>query len=224
MARLARIVAPGVPHHVTQRGNRRQVTFFCDEDYSAYIELIADWCARSAVAVWAYCLMPNHVHLIVVPGSEDGLRRAIGEAHRRYSRLINFRQRWRGHLWQGRFASYPMDERYLLAATRYVELTPVRAGLVKSPGAYPWSSAAAHLTGRDDALVRAAPLLDLVGDWVSFLAEGFSEADAEALRRHERTGRPLGGDDFLSRLELALGRSVHRGKPGPKASATAPAR
>jgi REP element-mobilizing transposase RayT len=89
MARLARVVAPGVPHHITQRGNRRQIIFFCDEDYLAYIDLMADWCARFAVTVWAYCLMPNYVHLIVVPSSQDGLRRAIGEAHRRYSGLIN---------------------------------------------------------------------------------------------------------------------------------------
>jgi putative transposase len=100
MARLARVVVPGMPHHVTQRGNRRQETFFCDDDYRAYIELTAEWCGECNVAVWAYCLMPNHVHLIVVPESEDGLRRGIGEAHRRYTRMINFREGWRGHLWQ----------------------------------------------------------------------------------------------------------------------------
>ena len=217
MARLARLVGPGLPHHITQRGNRRQTTFFCDEDYLAYVELMADWCSRFNVEVWAYCLMPNHVHLIAVPSSEHGLRRAIGEAHRRYSRRINFREGWRGHLWQGRFASYPMDEMYLLAAARYIELNPVRTGLVKSPGVYPWSSAAAHLTGRDDMLVKAAPLLERVENWVTFLAEEYSDAEAEAIRRHERTGRPLGNDDFLSKLERALHRSVRPGKPGPKA-------
>ena len=115
---------------------------------------MAEWCRRCGVAVWAYCLMPNHVHLIAVPSSGVGLRSAIGVPHRRYSRRVNFREGWRGHLWQGRFASCPMNESYLLAAARYVELNPVRAGLVKSPGVYPWSSAAAHLTGRDDELVR----------------------------------------------------------------------
>ena len=118
MARLARVVAPGLPHHVTQRGNRRQETFFCEADYEDYIRLMSEWCSRWDVDVWAYCLMPNHVHMIVVPQSEEGLRRAIGEAHRRYTRRINFREGWRGHLWQGRLASYPLDERYLLAATR----------------------------------------------------------------------------------------------------------
>ena len=131
MARLARVVVSGVPHHITQRGNRRQATFFNEADYAAYLELMSEWCWRCGVAVWAYCLMPNHVHLIVVPESEDGLRRGIGEAHRRYSRRINFREGWRGHLWQGRFASFPMDERHLMLAVRYVELNPVRAKLCR---------------------------------------------------------------------------------------------
>ncbi|MCH7943057.1 MAG: transposase, partial [Proteobacteria bacterium] len=102
MARLARVVAPGHPHHVTQRGNRRQQTFFSDDDYRSYLELMSTWCARLNVDVWAYCLMPNHVHMIMVPENEHGLGRAIGEAHRRYTRLVNLRQDWRGHLWQGR--------------------------------------------------------------------------------------------------------------------------
>ena len=112
MPRIARVAAPGFPHHVTRRGNRRQRTFFCNRDYQTDLELMAQWCSRCGVEVWAYCLMPNHVHLIVVPESEDGLRRAIGEAHRRYTRHANFRKRWRGHLWQGRFASYVLDEPY----------------------------------------------------------------------------------------------------------------
>ena len=110
MARIARVVAPGLPHHITQRGNRRQATFFGADDYQAYRALMREWCEYWKVEVWAYCLMPNHVHLIAVPPSEDGLRRAMGEAHRRYTRRVNFREGWRGHLWQGRFASYPLDE------------------------------------------------------------------------------------------------------------------
>ncbi len=118
MTRLARVVAAGYPHHITQRGNRRQEVFFGDEDYQAYIDLLGTWCSHYGVGIWAYCLMPNHVHLIAVPESEEGLTPAISEAHRRYSRRINFREGWRGHLWQGRFASFPMDEPYLLAAAR----------------------------------------------------------------------------------------------------------
>ena len=137
MARLARVVVPGLPHHITQRGNRRQQTFFRPEDYALYLELMGQWYGEHGVQVWAYCLIPNHVHLIAVPHSADGLRRAIGEAHRRYTRQINFREGWRGHLWQGRFASFVMDEPYLLATARYVELNPVRAGLVTGPSEYP---------------------------------------------------------------------------------------
>jgi len=120
MARIARIVVPGYPHHITQRGNRRQETFFCDDDYKQYIALMAEWCSRCGVTIWAYCLMPNHTHLIAVPRTEEGMRKAIGEAHRRYARMINFREGWRGYLWQGRFSSFVMDERYLLAAVRYI--------------------------------------------------------------------------------------------------------
>ena len=214
MPRLARIVAPGFAHHVTQRGNRRMKTFFGDEDCAAYIGLMRQWCDRCGVEVWAYCLMPNHVHLIAVPESEDGLRRAIGEAHRRYTRRVNFRERWRGHLWQGRFASCPMDEEHLLEAVRYVELNPVRARLVRRPGAYRWSSAAAHLAGNDDGLVKARPLLDRIDDWAAFLAGPTHGTTAELLRRHERTGRPLGSTVFIERLERLLDRPLQLKRPG----------
>jgi putative transposase len=153
MARIARVVAAGIPHHVTQRGNRRLTTFFTDEDYQTYIALMAEWCRKCAVEIWAYCLMPNHVHLIAVPETEDGLRLGIGEAHRRYSRMVNFREDWRGHLWQGRFSSFPMDEVYLLASARYVEKNPVRAHLVPEASLWPWSSTRAHLAGQDDEFV-----------------------------------------------------------------------
>ena len=119
---------------------------FCDEDYSEYIDQMAEWCNRCGVAIWAYCLMPNHTHLIALPQTEESLRKAIGEAHRRYSRMINFREGWRGYLWQGRFSSFVMDQRYLLTAVRSIELNPVRAGLVKDPATYRWSSASVSLS------------------------------------------------------------------------------
>ncbi len=216
MARLARVVVSDVPHHVTQRGNRRQATFFGDGDYEAYLDLMAEWTRRHGVEVWAYCLMPNHVHLVAVPPSEDALRRAIGEAHRRYTRRVNFREGWRGHLWQGRFASFPMDEAHLYRAVRYVELNPVRARLVRAPWRWRWSSAAAHVAGEDDRLVRVAPMLERVDDWRAFLAEGLAIEEAEEIRRHERTGRPMGSDSFVTRLEGLLGRVLHRQPPGPK--------
>jgi len=217
MARIARVVAPGIPHHVTQRGNRRQATFFCPDDYQAYKTLMAQWCRNCEVEIWAYCLMPNHVHLIAVPNSADELRRAIGEAHRRYTRRVNFREGWRGHLWQGRFASCPLDESYLLAATRYIEQNPIRAGLVDRPEEYLWSSASAHLSGKDDALVKVAPLLERVGDWRTFLAMNAAEEEMTQVRRHERSGRPLGAMPFLERVERQLGRAIRRRRPGPQA-------
>jgi len=216
MARLARLVVPGLPHHVTQRGNRRQQTFFNDADYGAYLELMSDWCRAKGVQIWGYCLMPNHTHLIAVPSSPDGLRWAIGEAHRRYTRRINFREKWWGYLWQGRFASFVMDEPYLLAAARYVELNPVRAGLVPSAQQWPWSSARAHLAGRDDRLVKVAPLLAMIADWNAFLQSAVPEEELRQIRRHGRTGRPLGDETFLGRLEGLVGRVLKPQKRGPK--------
>lgn len=216
MARLSRIVVPGYPHHVTQRGNRRQETFFCDDDYREYIHLMSEWCRRNGVEIWGYGLMPNHIHLIAVPEKKECLARAIGEAHRRYTRYINFREGWRGYLWQGRFASYVMDQDHLIASARYVELNPVKANLVQHPGDYKWSSARAHLTGKDDDLVRAAPLLEVTNNWKSFLASGMQEEDEIKIKRHTRTGRPLGSPPFLEAIEKLLGRSVRPQKPGPK--------
>lgn len=215
MPRIARIIAPGIPHHVTQRGNRRMETFFRDEDYQAYLALIAEWCRKCNVAIWAYCLMPNHVHLIAVPEAEEGLRLAIGEAHRRYSSMINRRQKWTGHLWQGRFSSFPMDETYLLAAVKYIEMNPVRARLVLDPYDWQWSSALAHVEGNDDILVKVEPLLEMVGDWRQFLSDA-DEEDADKIRGHERTGRALGGDSFLDSLEHSLQRTVKPRKAGRK--------
>ena len=216
MARLARLVIPGLPHHITQRGNRRQQTFFNEGDYAAYVELMAEWCREQGVEIGSYCLMPNHTHLIAVPSSEDGLRWAIGEAHRRYTRRINFREKWRGYLWQGRFASFVMDEPYLLAAARYIELNPVRAGLVADPRDWQWSSARAHLAGKDDPLVKVAPLLAMIGDWHAFLESAMPEEELRDIRRHTRTGRPLGDEIFLDRLEGMVGRLLKPQKRGPK--------
>ena len=154
------------------------------------------------------------VHLIAVPESADGLCRAIGEAHRRYTRTINFREKWRGHLWQGRIGSFVMDEQYLLAATRYIELNPFKAGLVSVPEEYPWSSAKARIEGRDDVLVKVKPLLEMVDDRREFLSADVSPKERVLLKRHERTGRPLGGEKFIAQLESTLSRIVTPQKGG----------
>jgi len=216
MARMARVVVPGIPHHITQRGNRRQKTFFHADDYCAYIDLMSEWCLKYRVDIWAYCLMPNHTHLIAVPSNKEGLRKTIGEAHRRYTRMVNFREGWRGHLWQGRFFSFPMDNRHLYSAVRYIELNPVRSGLVKKPENYALSSANAHITGFNDELVKVHPLLDLFGNWGKLLSHPIKEKNAEEIRLHERTGRPLGTKQFTDALEKMVGRVLTPGTPGPK--------
>jgi len=215
MARMARVVIPTIPHHVTQRGVRCMETFFDDEDYEMYLSLMREWCLSSGVEVWAYCLMPNHAHLIATPESKTSLAHGIGEAHRRYTRYINFKKSWKGYLWQGRFASFPMDEDYLLASVRYVELNPLRARLVDRAEDYRWSSAKAHLEGQDDVLVKVKPMLDRVDDWSELLASG-DQTSFDAIRLHERTGRPLGQDSFVERMSLLAGRALGKKKPGPK--------
>ena len=214
MARLARLVVPGQPHLVTQRGNRRLETFFGDDDYRAYLSLLAEWCHDAGTEIWAYCLMPNHVHLVLVPSHADGLRAALGETHRRYTRRVNLREGWRGHLWQERFHSFPMDEKYLLACARYVEQNPVRAKLARRPRDWRWSSARAHLAGKDDGVVKVAPMLERAPGWKAFLAEGLGGETLEAILGHERTGRPLGSGAFLKKLARITGRDFKRGKPG----------
>ncbi len=214
---------PGVSHHVTQRGNRGLETFFSEADYQAYAELMAEHCRRAGTEVWAYCLMPNHVHLVLVPSHEDGLRQALGEAHRRYTRRINARQGWAGHLWQERFHSFPLDEPHLAAVGCYVEQNPVRAGLAGRAEDWAWSSARAHLAASDDALVRAAPLLERYPDWPAHLGAATQEATLETLRGHGRTGRPLGSKTFVARLETMLGRRLGPGRPGRPRKAPEPA-
>ena len=220
MARLARIVIPHTPHHVTQRGNRRQDVFFADGDYQRYLELLTHYAGEAGTAIWAYCLMPNHVHLMLVPGDEAGLHKALQEAHRRYTRHVNTQQDWKGYLWQGRFASCPMDEAHTLLAARYIELNPVRARLVDRAEDWPWSSARGHLSAEDDGVMQATALLDLVPDWRDFLGQGLSEPQAELLRVGERTGRPIGSQYFLEALEARTGRSLGKGKPGPRPKPT----
>ena len=219
MARIARVVAPGLPHHVTQRGNRRQAVFFSEADYEAYLACLSEGCASAGTEVWAYCLMPNHVHLLLAPFDKDGLRAALGEAHRRYTRGINFREGWRGHLWQERFASFPVSSGpYLRRVVQYIELNPVRARLAARPEDWLWSSVRAHMSGQPDPLLRLGgeSLLKTIPDWRTFLSEGLDEDSHRLVRRHESTGRPLGSEEFVSGIEAALGRILSPQKRGPK--------
>jgi putative transposase len=160
--------------------------------------------------------MPNHVHLVLVPSTESGLSAVLHRTQGRYTRAVNAREKWVGQLWQGRFASFAMDEAHLLACARYVELNPVRAGLVARAGDWPWSSARTHLGGPADPLTDIRPVLERWPDWRSVLASGEEESALQAIRERERSGRPLGSESFLARVESETGLRLlprPRGRP-----------
>jgi putative transposase len=216
MARLTRIVVPGCPYHVTAPGNRREPIFFEDGDRDIYCDTLAEQMRKAAVEVWAYCLMPNHVHLILIPNTPDGLALALGAAHRRWANFVNARGRWRGHLFDGRFASVAMDEAHLLAAVRYVAMNPVRARLAARAEDWRWSSTRAHLAATDDGLVTVAPVLSRIDDFAALMeGDGHGSVDG-ALRKAELTGRPIGTAAFIADLERRLGRPIARRAPGRK--------
>lgn len=215
MPRIARVVVPNVPHHITQRGVRSLPVFFNDGDRRAYLGYLHEEGVKHGVAFLGYCLMTNHVHLVAVPKRKDGLARAIGEAHRRYTRRVNFRKKVRGYLFQGRFFSCPLDDEYFLAAVRYVELNPVRARMVRAAWDYRWSNCRFHLCLRkSDVLVQDRDLLGLESRWRRCLRDDDDRAELVELKT--RTGRPCGSESFVRRMERRTGRSLRPNKPGPK--------
>ena len=216
MPKIPRVVVPGYPHHIVQRGSRRQKVFFSDLDKKMYIQMLHESAVLFGIEIWAYCLMENHVHLIAVPKQIDSLERGIGEAHRKYSRTINRREGWRGHLWQERFFSCPLDRRYLFNAVRYVEMNPVRAGMVRRAAEYPWSSAKAHIHKKSDRLLSEDVLDDEIGNWESYLSFYEDEEVIKKIRKHASTGRPLGNKQFILKLERLTGRNLTKRQPGPQ--------
>ncbi len=214
MPRISRIVVPGVPHHVTQRGSRRQTTFFGSSDYQEYRQTLQHWCKETQVVIWAYCLMPNHVHLLLVPPTSESLGKAMRETHRRFSLLQNRRQGWKGQVWQGRYFSCPLSHTHLLLAARYIEGNPVRAGLARVAEAWPWSSARAHVTGIDDGVIAIEPLLSLYPDWRELLRSLPTREECRKVDLHSRTGRPLGDLSFSQVIENRFGVSLKYRKPG----------
>lgn len=218
MSRMARIVAPGVPHHVTQRGNRKADVFECDADYEAYLRILKQYAEKRGLSIWAYCLMPNHVHLVAVPEREASLGEALRDAHTVYAMHFNERTQLSGHVWQGRFYSCPLDEQHLWAAVRYVERNPLRAGMVERAGEYPWSSAGAHCGLRPQGILsRAFPSNGEIEDWAAWLHGPDGDHSAwKRIRQQTHTGRPCGSAEFLDRLEALLRRAVRpkrRGRP-----------
>lgn len=217
MPRGRRIVVPEVPHHVVQRGNRRQPIFFADADRRAYLRLLREACRRHGTHCLGWCLMDNHVHLILVPPDEDGLRAPLASAHTAYSQRVNRRNGLAGHLFQGRFASYAMDEAHLMLAVRYVENNPVAAGLVRRAEDWPWSSARAHLGLASDGFTDSAALGVHVRNWRAMLALGLEAADEAAVERGVRTGWPLAGASWLETLARRRGLAPPRPRGRPRA-------
>ena len=211
MPRIARAVAVGFPHHITHRGNNRQDVFFVDDDQRVYLELLKEQCDKYSLETVAYCLMTNHIHLIGIPHKEDSLAKAVGRAHLRYTQYINRMHKRTGHLWEGRFYSCALDERGFWLAMKYVELNPVRAKVCRVPWKYEWSSSAAHVdeaAGADLLNMKSWKKMISAKEWRSELAGGIDENQIRKIRLSTNTGRPLGNDSFLSKLEKLFGRRI----------------
>jgi len=238
MPRISRAIARGYPHHITQRGNYRQTVFAEEGDYVRYVELLAGFAPKYGLEIWAYCLMPNHVHFIGVPGRQESLARTFNTVHMLYAQYFNRKQNAIGHLWQGRFFSCVLDERHLYAAVRYVEMNPVRAGIVQAPQDYPWCSAKSHMdmasasasayAGADVGAVGVSaglvdPLLsgrcfltESVNDWGQYLGQDQDREATAGVIRATKIGRPCGKEDFVKQMEGLLNRrftTLPRGRP-----------
>jgi len=210
MPRIARVVIPGIPHHVTQRGNRRENVFFEDSDRQRYLQLLLEYCAKHGLKTLAYCLMTNHIHLVCIPVRADALASVFRPLDLRYTQHVNWSQHISGRLWQGRFFSCALDDEHLCAAIRYVERNPVRARIVRKAEHYAWSSAAAHCGLRSDPLLSPLPAAVPVRteDWSRWLAEKDDEKMLATIRLRTRTGRPAGNKRFIAALESRLGRRL----------------
>jgi putative transposase len=210
MPRIARLVAAGYPHHITQRGNYKQDTFLERSDYEYYLAWLEKYRRKYMLAILAYCLMPNHVHLVVVPEKQDSLARTLRICHTRYSVYFNKKNSVNGHLWQCRFYSCILDERHLYAAIRYVENNPVRDKLVQNAEDWEWSSARAHLNvGRINNIVSLCDIKQFIEieDWENYLRSE-DETMIRNIRTNTSIGRPLGSDEFISKLEKIMGRQI----------------
>lgn len=216
MSRIARLVIPNLPHHITQHGNGRRKVFYDDADYLTFRELLAASCKQAKVSCWAYALLPNHIHAILVPKTEDGLSAALAPVHRRYAGMINARQNRTGHFWQGRYGAAVMDESHLMAAFRYIIRYPVEAGLADTPAKYKWSSAGAYLKGVDDGLTDVGSMFTRLPDMKRFLTRETLDLDEFIVRDDETIGRPRGTEKFIRSLERKTGRNLMPEKRGPK--------
>jgi putative transposase len=201
-----------VPLHITQRGNHRERVFFTDGDRIAYLALLREYADKHLLSIVAYCLMPNHVHLVAFPRHSESLHRALKPLHSRYAQRINRSRDLKGHLWQGRFFSSILDESYFRAAIRYVELNPVRAGMVHRAEDFRWSSAAAHCGLHHETFVKLATtyasILPKAPEWSGWLAQGVDSESLERLRTFTGKNLPCGSPAFVKTLERKTGRHL----------------
>ena len=223
MPRRARIKCSGIPHHIIQRGNNRLACFFSEADYQFYLESLSEGAKRYNCGVHAYVLMTNHVHLLVTPGEEKDLSYLMRYLGSRYVQHVNYVYRRSGTLWEGRFKSSLIDSgRYLLTCYRYIELNPVRAGMVAEPADYKWSSYGAHALGHANDLILDHPCYLALSENSAMRQEAYrelfrchvEEETLKAIRESVNSGLALGGDQFKYQIEAALARSVRAGKPG----------
>ena len=213
MPRIARLIVPGYPHHITQRGNYRQIVFNDDADKREYLELVALYGKKFHLTILSYCLMNNHVHFIIIPKNEDSLASTFRIAHTRYSQYFNKKIQAYGHLWQGRFYSCVLDDRHLIATARYVERNPVRVKIVKNPADYSWSSARNHTGISHNDIIDTSDLFKYIEvkqkEWKKFIGESDEPDEVAVIRKYTMTGRPLGGVSFIQKLEKAFDKKLH---------------
>ncbi len=213
MPRIARLVVPDYPHHITQRGNYGNSIFKDDADRRKYLYFIADYSQKYRLTILSYCLMSNHIHLIAVPKDEDSLADTLRIAHTRYSQYFNKKMHAAGHLWQGRYYSCVLDDQHLIASARYVERNPVRAKLVKKPTDYVWSSAESHTAISNNDIIDASHLFKYVEvkqcEWKAFVDRSDEPEEIANIRKHTITGRPLGNVVFIQKLEKTFGERLH---------------
>ena len=216
MPRIARIIATGYPHHITQRGNNRATVFFDDEDRQTYLKLLSRYSQKYHISIWAYCLMGNHIHLLAVPETETALSRGIGLTNLMYTQYLNRKLKQSGRIWQNRFFSCVVEnDQYLWSVARYIERNPLKIALAASAELYQWSSAKAHITGTNDPLLDATSWLSPQerSAYANFVIYEDEETD-NAIRRATRTGRPYGTDQFIDQLEFRLNQPLRPRKPG----------
>jgi len=219
MARLARVIAVGVPHHITQRGNARRFILQEEAERKVYLDLLRHGTELCGVGLIGYCLMSNHIHLIAIPQRADRLARALQETHGRFASYWNALHHSTGHVWQGRYYSCPLDEPHLWEALRYTELNPVRASLVAKAECWDWSSAATHCGANATETWLAMNLWSgrwSAASWRAYLEEGITDSNLGAIRRSTYSGRPLGSAEFTRTLEKEIKRRLTPQKRGPK--------